>query len=147
MKKVKYIIIILVILIVIALLYMFFGKKSQADILVNEKKLEIDKMFNVWTNIAMPGDKEYLKTNEIPIKQDLFTNLNTIEIKSLNSYSDALNNALMSKNNPLSPLFLTSVAYLTSNFNNIKQIVDKTSIKDVFNKFGFSNLQGLKTGS
>ena len=147
MKKVKYIIIVLVILIVIGVLYMLFGNKSQADILADEKKLEIDKMFNVWTNIAMPGDKEYLKTNEMPIKQDLFTKLDTIEIKSLNSYSEALNNALASKNNPLSALFLTSVAYLTSNFNNIKQIVDKTSIKDVFNKFGFSNLQGLKTGS
>lgn len=147
MKKVKYIIIILVILIVIGVLYMLFGNKSQADILVDEKKLEIDKMFNVWTNIAMPGDKEYLKTNEMPIKQDLFTKLDTTEIKSLNSYSEALNNALASKNSPLSALFLTSVAYLTSNFNNIKQIVDKTSIKDVFNKFGFSNLQGLKTGS
>ena len=147
MKNVKYIIIVLAVLIVVGVLYMLFGKKSEADILVDEKKLEIDKMFNVWTNIAMPGDKQYLKTNEVPIKQDLFTKLDTTEIKSLNSYSEALNNALMSKNNPLSPLFLTSVAYLTSNFNNIKQIVDKTSIKDVFNKFGFTNLQGLKTGS
>lgn len=147
MKNVKYIIIVLVILIVIGLAYMLFVKKSPADILVDEKKFEIDKMFNVWTNIAMPSDKQYLKSNEVAIKQDLFTKLDTVEIKSLNTYSEALNSALMLKNNPLSPLFLTSVAYLTSNFNNIKQIVDKTSIKDVFNKFGFSNLQGLKTGN
>jgi regulatory protein YycI of two-component signal transduction system YycFG len=147
MKKVKYIIIVLVILIVIGLLYIFMGKKSEADILNDEKNQEIDKMFNTWTNIAMTGDKQYLKTNEIAIKQDIFTKLNIDETKSLSAYSDALNNMISSKDKPLSALFLVSAAYLTANFNNVKQIVNKTSIKDVFNKFGFSNLQGLKTGS
>lgn len=147
MKKIKYIIIVLVILIVIGLLYIFLGKKSEADILNDEKKQEINKMFNVWTNIAMTSDKEYLKTNEIAIKQDIFTKLNIDETKSLSAYSDALNNAFSSKDKPLSPLFLVSLAYLTANFNNIKEIVNKTSIKNVFNKFGFSNLQDLKTSS
>ena len=70
MKNVKYIIIVLVILIVIGLAYMLFVKKSPADILVDEKKFEIDKMFNVWTNIAMPSDKQYLKSNEIAIDKN-----------------------------------------------------------------------------
>jgi hypothetical protein len=97
-------------------------------------------MFNTWLNIAVESDKQYLKTNELPIKTDINTKLTLPETQLLNSYTNALNDFLSVKNTPLNPLFLTSSAYLISNFNKAKDIVGKTGIKDWFNKIAFSNL-------
>lgn len=147
MKTTKTIIIVLVIVIVIGAFYMLFIKKSDTDLLNDEKNAIINDTLNTWKSIAMEADKQYLTNNEITIKKDLQSKLNLDELKSLNSYSGELKNALNLKSTPLNVSFLNSVAYLTTNFNNIKQIVNKTSIKNVFNNFGFSNLQRLKTNS
>jgi preprotein translocase subunit YajC len=140
MKKIQYIFVFILIAIVIAFLIMFFTKKSPEDIELEEKMKETDKMFNTWIGIAGESDKQYLKTNELPIKTDINTKLRLSETQLLNSYTNALNDFLLVKNTPLNPLFLTSSAYLISNFNKAKDIVGKTGIKDWFNKIAFSNL-------
>jgi hypothetical protein len=140
MKKIQYIFVFILIAIVITFLIMFLSKKSPEDIELEEKMNETDKMFNTWLNIAVESDKQYLKTNELPIKTDINTKLTLPETQLLNSYTNALNDFLSVKNTPLNPLFLTSSAYLISNFNKAKDIVGKTGIKDWFNKIAFSNL-------
>jgi hypothetical protein len=140
MKKIQYMFVFILIAIVITFLIMFLSKKSPEDIELEEKMNETDKMFNTWLNIAVESDKQYLKTNELPIKTDINTKLTLPETQLLNSYTNALNDFLSVKNTPLNPLFLTSSAYLISNFNKAKDIVGKTGIKDWFNKIAFSNL-------
>jgi len=140
MKKIQYIFVFILIAIVITFLIMFLSKKSPEDIELEEKMNETDKMFNTWLNIAVESDKQYLKTNELPIKTDINTKLTLPETQLLNSYTNALNDFLSVKNTPLNPLFLTPSAYLISNFNKAKDIVGKTGIKDWFNKIAFSNL-------
>lgn len=141
MKKLQLIFIVLLIIIVIVVLVSVFGGKSEKEIQSEEKMMEINKVFNTWKEIAKyQEDKEFLTKNELAIKEDLFLKLNLIELKSLNDYSNSIKDLLSVKSTPLNPLFLTSSAYLISNFNNIRGIVGKTSIKDWFNKVGFSNL-------
>lgn len=105
---------------------------NQEDSLKNS---EINDMFNIWLDIAGPGDKQTLKQNEVSIKKDLFDKLTQNELTSLKQYSSAIKDILSVKNKPFDPLFLTSLSYLTSNFNSAKQIIAKTSASNLLPNF------------
>jgi len=145
MNKIPKIIIVISIIALIIIGIAFLTRKDEKDIELEEKMKETDEMFNTWVSIASQSDKQYLQTNEKPIKADINTKLNLDETKLLNAYSDALSDLLSVKNTPLNPLFLTSSAYLISNFNKAKNVVSKTGIKDWFNKVAFSNLPNQNT--
>jgi len=136
MKYLKPIIIVIVVLIIIVSV-MAFTSESQEDI---TKKKDIDDLFVIWTNVAGSGDQQTLAQNEVAIKKDLFAKLNSQEVISLKSYSAALQNLLSVKTHPFNPLFISSVAYLTQNFNTAKTIINKTSASALFEKIGLGSV-------
>lgn len=134
-KKLKYILIIAIIIIVIVVVFNYFSSSSASSQEDALKKSEIDDTFAIWQNIAPSGDKKTLVQNEISIKKDLYDKLNSTEITSLKQYSISLQNLLSVKNKPFDPLFLSSLAYLTSNFDAIKQVIAKTSASNILPSF------------
>jgi hypothetical protein len=142
MNKLKYILIVLVIIIVIVGLMSFTTiTDSKEDTL---KKSEINNMFSIWLNVSGSGDKQTLTTNEKSIKKDLFDKLTSQEVLSLKQYSLAIQDLLSSKNTPISALFLSSLAYLTQNFNMAKEIISKTNVSNVFANFGFGTISNIQ---
>lgn len=134
-KKLKYILIATFIIIVIVVVFNYFSSSSSSNQEDALKKSEIDNTFAIWQNIAPSGDKKTLSQNEVSIKKDLYDKLTTPEVTSLKQYSTSLQDLLSVKNKPFDPLFLNSLAYLTSNFNSIKQIIGKTSAGNLLPSF------------
>ena len=134
-KKLKYILIATFIIIVIVVIFNYFSSSSASNQEDALKKSEIDNTFAIWQNIAPSGDKKTLVQNEVSIKKDLYDKLTTPEITSLKQYSTSLQDLLSVKNKPFDPLFLSSLTYLTSNFNSIKQIISKTSASNLLPSF------------
>ena len=132
----KTILIIVVAIIVLVVIFSFTSVDPKVAEQEKIKKTEIDNVFNIWMNIAGSGDQLTLTQNEAAVKKDLYDKLNAQEIVSLKSYSTSLQNLLSVKNKPFDPLFLSSLAYLTTNFNTTKAIVDKTNAKNIFANFG-----------
>jgi hypothetical protein len=139
MKNLKYIIIIIIVIIVLVAIFAF-SKKQPENTKQDVKKKEIDNLFAIWMNIAGPGDRLTLTQQEAVIKKDLFDKLNDQEVLSLKDYSMAIQNFLSVKSNPLNPLFISSVAYLTTNFGNAKQIIAKTVANSIFVNLGINAL-------
>ena len=104
-----------------------------------QKKTEVDNMFNIWLDVAGPGDKVTLLQNQDAIKKDLIEKLDVQELTALKSYSLALRDMVKTKSTPWSPVFLNSLAYLTANFRTAKEIVGKTSASSVFANFGMGS--------
>ena len=135
-KKLKYILIIAFVIVVIVVIYSLTTSEPSEDALKNEvKKQEIDGTYSVWLNVAGSGDKQTLTQNEASIKQDLYDKLDLPEVTSLKQYSIAIQDFLSVKNKPLNPLFITSLSYLTTNFNAVKQIIGKTNAGSVLSNF------------
>jgi hypothetical protein len=134
-KKLKYILIATFIIIVIVVVFNYFSSSSTSSKEDELKKIEIDNTFAIWQNIAPSGDKQTLTQNEVSIKKDLYDKLTSPEITSLKQYSTSIQNLLSVKNKPFDPLFLSSLAYLTSNFNSTKEIISKTNARNILPSF------------
>jgi hypothetical protein len=137
-KNLKYIIAIAVVILIVVLLMSFINPRDSAE--TTAKKDEINKMFAIWTDTVGSGDKITLLQNEVAIKKDLFDKLNVQEINSIKTYSVALRDMMKAKSQPFSAAFLNSLAYLTTNFSNAKQIISKTNASNVFDRFGFGKI-------
>jgi|ERR1700741_2697131 len=137
-KNLTYILIGIVIIIVIVVLFSSSSTlvESQED---KQKKQDIDNTFAIWVNVAGKGDQQTLTENEASIKKDLFDKLNIQEVDAVKKYSIAIQDLMSVKDKPLNPLFITSIAYLTSNFNSIKEIVSKTNVSNIFGNFGIAS--------
>jgi hypothetical protein len=138
MKNLKYILIVVFVIIILIVIFSFTSPTETKEETI--KKNEINNMFAIWMNVAGAGDKQTLAQNEIPIKKDLYEKLNAQEILSLKGYSMALQNLMSVKSRPFDPLFLSSLAYLTTNFKTAKETIGKTSAKNVFANFGFGGV-------
>lgn len=136
--KAKYIIIIVVVIIILIAIFSFTTKKTETK--QDVKKKDVDDLFAIWMNIAGPGDRLTLTQQEQVIKKDLFDKLEDQEVLFLKDYSLAIQNFLSVKSTPLNPLFISSVAYLTTNFGNAKKIIAKTGASSIFANLGMNSL-------
>jgi len=133
----KTILIIVVVIIILVVIFSFTSPSKKEDEI---KKKEIDNMFAIWMNIAGPGDRLTLTHQEALIKKDIYDKLTNEEVIALKNYSMSVHDLLSVKSTPLNPLFISSIAYLTTNFKAAKEIVSKTSASSIFANFGFGSV-------
>ena len=127
----KILIIVAIIILAVVILFYFMGnsKGQEQDV---KKKSAIDSLFAIWLSVVGDGDKKTMLTNEVALKNELYDKLSLEEIDAISVYSTNLKLLLENKKRPFSPEFIGSLAYLTQNFNTAKDIISKTSFKDIF---------------
>lgn len=134
-NKVASAIIIVLLVLVVAVFVFNMVKSSNQEKIDEEKMSKIDSLYSIWIDVAGSGDKMTLQNNKAKYERELYDKLSDSEIQFLTEYS---NNFRTLKNEPslFTPTSIAMGGYLVQNFNNMKQIASKTSLKDYLSKFG-----------
>lgn len=128
--------IIIVLLVVVVAVFVFSMIKSSKEEQIDEQKMaKVDSLYSIWIDVAGQGDKVTLQNNKAKYERELYDKLSDSEIQFLTEYSE---NFRTLKNEPsfFTPTAIAMGGYLVQNFNNMKQIASKTSLKDYLSKFG-----------
>lgn len=104
----------------------------------------VDALYSIWTDVSGTGDKQTLENNKAKYTREIYDKLSDEEIEFLTEYSE---NFRTINNEPslFTPISIAMVGYLAQNFNKMKQVAAKTSLKDYLNKFGVTVANKMST--
>lgn len=133
-NKVLSILVITALIVVVGIFVIVMGNGSNDEI-DQERMDKVDSLYSIWLDVAGPSDKVNLQNNKDKYTREIYDKLTDAEIAFLTEYSE---NFKILKNEPslLTPTAITMGGYLVQNFNAMKQIAAKTSLKDYLTRFG-----------
>ncbi len=132
-KQVIYIIVVVVLLIIIVLFVVQMNGSFKQDEIDQKKQQKIDHLFLTLMQVAGPADKAGLIERETAIKSELAENLTEEEIVFLDEYTQNIV-VLKNERSPVSPVSIAMIGYLGQNFQQMKSIIEKTSLKNFMDK-------------
>jgi hypothetical protein len=134
-NKIASVLIIIALIVVISVFVINMIRSSKQEQIDEAKMAKVDSLYSIWTDVAGAGDKQTLENNKAKYTREIYDKLSDEEIQFLTEYSE---NFRTLKNEPslFTPTSIAMGGYLVQNFNKMKQVAAKTSLKDYLNKFG-----------
>lgn len=134
-NKIASVLIIIALIVVISVFVISMIRSSKQEQIDEAKMAKVDALYSIWTDVAGAGDKQTLENNKATYTREIYDKLSDEEIQFLTEYSE---NFRTLKNEPslFTPISIAMGGYLVQNFNKMKQVAAKTSLKDYLNKFG-----------
>ena len=134
-NKIVSVVLIILLVLVIAFFMSSMIKSSKDNKLDEQKMTKVDALYSIWIDVAGSGDKATLQNNKAKYAREIYDKLSDEEIQFLTEYSENFR-TLKNEASLFTPTSIAMGGYLAQNFNKMKQIAAKTSLKDYLTKFG-----------